>query len=46
MKYGVILPIWQLSVRDAETLAAKVASLHLPGVRSIDLLVLGRIAAG
>jgi hypothetical protein len=21
MKYGVILPIWQLSVRDAETLA-------------------------
>src|SRR5947207_2271361 len=32
MKYGVILPIWQLSVRDAETLSLKAEDLGLDGV--------------
>jgi probable F420-dependent oxidoreductase len=32
MKYGVILPIWQLSVRDAETLALRAEDLGLDGV--------------
>ena len=32
MKYGVILPIWQLSVRDAETLALRAEALGLDGV--------------
>ena len=32
MKYGVILPIWQLSVRDAETLTLRAEALGLDGV--------------
>src|SRR6185295_16386623 len=32
MKYGVILPIWQLSVREAETLALRAEDLGLDGV--------------
>jgi len=32
MKYGVILPIWQLSIRDAETLALRAEDLGLDGV--------------
>jgi probable F420-dependent oxidoreductase len=32
MKYGVVLPIWQLTVADAESLATKAESLGLDGV--------------
>ena len=32
MNYGVILPIWQLSVREAETLALRAEDLGLDGV--------------
>jgi len=32
MKYGVVLPIWQLSVREAETLALKAEEVGLDGV--------------
>src|SRR4026209_2857668 len=32
MKYGVILPIWQLAVRDAEALALRAEDLGLDGV--------------
>ena len=32
MNYGVILPIWQLSIRDAESLALKAEELGLDGV--------------
>ena len=31
MKYGVVLPIWQLTVADAESLATKAESLGLRG---------------
>ena len=32
MKYGVVLPIWQLTVADAESLATKTEGLGLDGV--------------
>jgi probable F420-dependent oxidoreductase len=32
MKYGVVLPIWQLSVAEAETLATRAEALGLDGV--------------
>jgi len=32
MNYGVVLPIWQLSVREAETLALRAEDLGLDGV--------------
>ena len=32
MKFGVVLPIWQLSITDAETLALKAEELGLDGV--------------
>jgi len=32
MKYGVVLPIWQLSIREAETLALKAEEVGLDGV--------------
>jgi len=32
MKYGVVLPIWQLTVADAESLATKAEALGLDGV--------------
>jgi alkanesulfonate monooxygenase SsuD/methylene tetrahydromethanopterin reductase-like flavin-dependent oxidoreductase (luciferase family) len=32
MNYGVVLPIWQLSIRDAETLALQAEELGLDGV--------------
>jgi probable F420-dependent oxidoreductase len=32
MNYGVVLPIWQLSIRDAETLALKAEELGLDAV--------------
>jgi probable F420-dependent oxidoreductase len=32
MKYGVVLPIWQLTVAEAESLATKAESLGLDGV--------------
>ena len=32
MNYGVVLPIWQLSVRDAETLTLKAEELGVDGV--------------
>lgn len=32
MKFGVVLPIWQLSVSDAETLTLKAEELGLDGV--------------
>jgi probable F420-dependent oxidoreductase len=32
MKFGVVLPIWQLSIREAETLALRAEELGLDGV--------------
>jgi probable F420-dependent oxidoreductase len=32
MKYGVVLPIWRLSIAEAETLAVKAEELHYDGV--------------
>ncbi len=32
MKYGIVLPIWQLSLQDAQTLAVKAEELGLDGV--------------
>jgi probable F420-dependent oxidoreductase len=32
MKYGIVLPIWQLSLKDAETLAVRAEELGLDGV--------------
>ena len=32
MKYGVVLPIWQLTVAEAETLATRAEELGLDGV--------------
>ena len=32
MKYGVVLPIWQLTVAEAESLATKAEALGLDGV--------------
>ena len=32
MKYGVVLPIWQLTIAEAESLATRAESLGLDGV--------------
>src|SRR5262245_63806437 len=32
MKYGVVLPIWQLTIAEAESLALKAETLGLDGV--------------
>ena len=32
MKFGVVLPIWQLTVAEAETLAVRAEALELDGV--------------
>jgi probable F420-dependent oxidoreductase len=39
MKYGVVLPIWQISLTDAETLAVKAEELGLDGVFIPDHLL-------
>lgn len=36
MKYGIVLPVWQLSLKDAETLALKAEELGLDGVFTPD----------
>lgn len=36
MKYGIVLPIWQLSIKDAETLTLKAEELGLDGVFTPD----------
>ncbi len=36
MKYGIVLPVWQLSIRDAESLTLKAEELGLDGVFTPD----------
>ena len=48
MKFGAVLPIWQLSVNEAETLTLKAEELGLDGVFVPDhiLAPLGTSPAG
>jgi alkanesulfonate monooxygenase SsuD/methylene tetrahydromethanopterin reductase-like flavin-dependent oxidoreductase (luciferase family) len=45
MKFGVVLPIWQLTVGDAEALAVRAEALGLDGVFVPDHATLSELAA-